>query len=379
MKILIIEDDEGIRELLRDELEEYGHKTFCVQSGKEAAAWLENHSAYLMLLDYGLPDMNGKELINELKKKTIPIPDFIVATGQGDERIAVDMMKLGARDYVIKDAHFIDMLIQAVARVNKEIENENKLKAAEKALSQMEDKLRQAHKMEAIGTITGGIAHDFNNILSIIIGNTELAMDNIPQWHPAYLNLHEIKNAGMRAADIVKQLLSFTRKTGQALKPVKIIPVIRDSIHMVKSAIALNVEMQINIFDSGQTVLANPAHINQAVMNLCINASQAMEDTGGILNIIVENIIIDTPSNNFPELQAGEYIKIIVKDTGSGINPDIMNRIFDPYFTTKEVGKGSGMGLAVVYGIVINHRGCVNVDSQSGSGACFSILLPLVK
>jgi PAS domain S-box-containing protein len=143
MTILIIEDDAGISELLKDKFEECGYKTACAQSAGEALAWLEVHSPYLMVLDYGLPDMNAKELIGELKQRERPLPDFIVSTGQGDERIAVDMMKLGARDYIVKDAHFLEMLSEVVRRVSKEIENENKLKRAEEALRESEVKYRQ--------------------------------------------------------------------------------------------------------------------------------------------------------------------------------------------------------------------------------------------
>ena len=243
----------------------------------------------------------------------------------------------------------------------------------------LEEQLRHAYKLESVGTLTGGIAHDFNNILGIIVGNTELALDDVPEWNPAHFNLKEIKDAGLRAADIVRQLLSYSRKTAQKLKPIGLITVIKDSLKLLRSTIPTTIEIRTNITATDETILADPIQINQIIMNLCINASQEMEQTGGILEITVENVTIDEESpNGYPDLTKGDYVKVTVTDTGSGIDSEIIDRIFDPYFTTKEVGKGSGMGLAVVHGIVLGHNGSIAVDSQLGKGTTFNILLPVV-
>ena len=244
----------------------------------------------------------------------------------------------------------------------------------------LEEHLQQAQKMESIGTLTGGIAHDFNNILGIMVGNAELALDDVPPWNPGYQNLQEIKTAGLRAAHIVKQLLSFSRKSEQKLKPVEIKAIIKDSLNLLRATMPATVEIRENFATAEGTILADPIQINQVIMNLCINASQAMEDEGGIIEVRALKISLDgrNGSGN-PGLPKGNYIKISVSDTGSGIDPLIADKIFDPYFTTKEVGRGSGMGLAVVHGIVKNHSGVVTVESNVGEGATFNVFFPLAK
>ena len=232
--------------------------------------------------------------------------------------------------------------------------------------------------MESIGTLTGGVAHDFNNIMAIIIGNTELALDYVPKWNPAYPNLEEIKRASLRATNIIKQLLSFSRKTGPKLHPVEIAVVIKDALKFLRSTIPTTIDIQHDIQATGETILADPTQINQIMMNLCINASHAMEQTGGNLVVHVKNVILDEHSaKGYPGLKTGKHVKVTVSDTGPGIDTAIIDRIFDPYFTTKEVGKGSGMGLAVVHGIVKNHNGAIFIDSKPGIGASFSILFPV--
>ena len=244
---------------------------------------------------------------------------------------------------------------------------------------QMEAHLQQSQKMESIGTLTGGIAHDFNNIVGIIIGNTELVLDDVPESNPVHSNLEEIKTASLRAAKIVKQLISFSRKTDQKLQPIEIAFVIKDALKFLRSTIPITIDIQQDIQTTDETILADPTQINQIMMNLCINASQAMEQTGGVLKINMENVILDEDSaNGYPDLSMGNYVKITVSDTGPGIAPEIIDRIFEPYFTTKEVGKGSGMGLAVVLGIVKSHDGAITVDSQPGEVTTFSILFEVV-
>ncbi|MEW6674362.1 MAG: PAS domain S-box protein, partial [Thermodesulfobacteriota bacterium] len=248
---------------------------------------------------------------------------------------------------------------------------------AESARSELEKELYHARKMESIGTLTGGIAHDFNNILGIIVGNTELALMDVPNWVPAHANLQAIKTASLRATKIVKQLLSFSRKTDQKLQPIEIALVIKDALKFLRSMIPSTIEIQQHIQTTDETILADPTQVNQIMMNLCINASQAMEQTGGVLSIRVENIILDEDSaKSYPDLGPGKYVGVSISDTGPGIAPEIIDRIFEPYFTTKEIGKGSGMGLAVVHGIVKNHNGAISVDSRIGKGASFTVLFP---
>ncbi len=243
----------------------------------------------------------------------------------------------------------------------------------------IESQLRQAHKMESIGTMAGGIAHDFNNLLYMITGNTELALEDIPEWNQAYANLEVIKTAALRAAGIVKQLLSFSRKTDQKLIPLGAIAIIKDALKFLRATIPATVEIRKHLPDTEITVMADPVQINQLLMNLCTNASQAMEETGGILEITARyESLTENSAQNYLAGTEENYLKLTVSDTGSGIDSEIISRIFDPYFSTKEMGKGSGMGLAVVHGIVNNHNGSITVDSARGKGAIFTILLPVV-
>ncbi|MCP4718005.1 MAG: PAS domain S-box protein [Desulfobacteraceae bacterium] len=246
-------------------------------------------------------------------------------------------------------------------------------------IKDIEAQLRQSRKMESIGTLAGGIAHDFNNLLYMISGNAELALGDIPKWNPVHSNLEEIKSASLRAAGIVKQLLNFSRKTDLKLEPIGVINVIKDVLKFLRSTIPTTIDIRKHLPDADITILADPVQINQVMMNLCINASQAMANTGGILEITAENMKLDEDAaNSYPDLPAANYLKITISDTGPGIASEIINRIFDPYFTTKEMGKGSGMGLSIVHGIVKNHDGAISVDSKLGKGSIFSLLFPVV-
>ena len=240
----------------------------------------------------------------------------------------------------------------------------------------LEAQLRQAHKMESIGTLAGGIAHDFNNILGIIIGNAELALDDISEENPARLNLEEIRTAGSRAKDVVSQLLSFARESNMEKKPVNIAPIVRESLKLLRSSIPKSIEIHQHITEDADTVLADCTQINQILINLCTNADHAMPD-GGVLEICIENVEIDEDTSaRYPNLDPGRYVHLMVSDTGRGIPSEEIDRIFDPYFTTKEVGKGAGMGLAVVHGIVSKHNGKIFVDSELEEGTTFNLFFP---
>lgn len=244
----------------------------------------------------------------------------------------------------------------------------------------LEAQLRQAYKMEAIGTLSGGIAHDFNNVLSIILGNAELAIDDIPESSPARFNLKEIRTASIRAKDVVRQLLNFSRKASQELKPTQIIPVVKDALRFLRAMIPTTIEIRQNIQSSNDTVLADSTQIHQIILNLGTNAFHAMEETGGVLKVGIKNVVFDqVAATPYSDLVPGKYVELTVSDTGQGIAPEFRERIFDPYFTTKEVGKGTGMGLSVVLGIVKGHGGTISVDSEPGQGTRIRIFLPMVE
>ncbi|MBT3312175.1 MAG: PAS domain-containing protein [Desulfobacterales bacterium] len=245
---------------------------------------------------------------------------------------------------------------------------------------QLETKIRQSQKMEALGTLVGGIAHEFNNILGIILGNTDLSLDDVPESNPAYYSLNKIKTASLQAKDIVRQLLSYIHKADYEKKIMKGIPVIKDSINLIQSTIPANIQIRQNMQATSDTILADPTQIHQIILNIFTNAVHAMEDDGGVMEIETHNVNLDKKSVFIdPDLIPGKYLRIIISDTGKGIEPEIIDRIFDPFFTTKGVGKGSGMGLSVVQGIVKGYKGSISVESEYGKGSIVKIFFPVIE
>jgi len=252
-------------------------------------------------------------------------------------------------------------------------------KHAEEERLLLEAQLQQAHKMEAIGTLAGGIAHDFNNILGIILGNTELAMDDIPEWNPASRFLNEIKTSSMRARDVVRQLLSFSRKSAKEKRPVKIHTIVKESVKLLRASIPTTIEIRENILPDLGAIVADPTQIHQVIINLCTNATHAMEKYGGTMEISLAEVEIDQESSSQDlQLKSKPYIQLTISDTGAGIDPEIKDRIFDPYFTTKQVGKGSGIGLSVVSGVVKSHDGSIHVYSQPDKGTTVKVYFPVI-
>ena len=242
----------------------------------------------------------------------------------------------------------------------------------------LQEQLLQAQKLEAIGTLSGGIAHDFNNILGIILGNTELAMDDVPEWSPARNNLEEVQKACQRAKDVIQQIFSFSRKTHSETKPLNVVPIIEESIKFLRASIPTSIEIRHNVTAEMGTIQGDPTQIHQVLLNLCTNAAHAMEKTGGILDIeLADCVLNDKKASQYAGVGPGRYLKLIVNDTGHGMPPDVVERIFDPYFSTKEAGKGTGMGLAVVHGIVKRHGGAISVTSTPGDGTTFETLFPV--
>ena len=231
--------------------------------------------------------------------------------------------------------------------------------------------------MEAIGTLAGGIAHDFNNILTPLFGYADLAMQYIPEENPARAMLQEVLKASLRAKELVKQILDFSRKSSQARCPVQIHLLIKETLKLLRASIPTTIEIKQDIPANCGYITADPTEIHQLIMNLCTNAAQAMEETGGVLEVRLECVALQQEDlRGEPRLKPGPYILLSVSDTGVGIPLGVRDKIFDPYFTTKADGKGSGMGLAMVHRIVKENCGLIRVHSQPGHGATFQIFLP---
>lgn len=250
-------------------------------------------------------------------------------------------------------------------------------KSLKRKTKEMEDRILQAQKMESIGTLAGGIAHDFNNILSAILGFTELALKEAEQNISLKRDLEEVYSAGVRAKELVKQILTFSRQTDSELQPLQVSPIIKEVIKFLRSSIPTSIVIKSDIH-AKSLIKGDPTQIHQVLMNLCTNAVQAMKGEKGIVQVSVNDIVIEAEDKIFPELPVGNYIKVQVSDDGGGIAPEHIDQIFDPYFTTKEIGEGTGLGLSVVYGIIENYGGKITVQSIPGEGTIFTVLFPTV-
>lgn len=249
----------------------------------------------------------------------------------------------------------------------------------EKEKAELHFQLLQAHKMESIGNLAGGIAHDFNNILSSILGYTELALDDVEKGTLLEENLQDVYTAGKRARDLVKQILAFARQTDEDLKPIRVDKITMEVLKLIRSTIPATIEIRSKI-ESDSLILGSPTQLHQIFVNLCTNAAKAMDDTGGILEVSLVDVKLDAKSPLIQSgLTPGNYLKATISDTGPGISPNIIDSIFEPYFTTKGVGEGTGMGLAMVHGIVEGYGGKVTVETELDKGAVFSIYLPVTR
>ncbi|MFA5906384.1 MAG: PhnD/SsuA/transferrin family substrate-binding protein, partial [Desulfobacula sp.] len=246
-------------------------------------------------------------------------------------------------------------------------------------IKKMEQRFQQAQKMEAIGTLAGGIAHDFNNILFPIIGHTEMLMEDAPEGSPFLESLHQIYSGALRAKDLVQQILAFSRQEENGLIVMKIQPIIKEVMKLMRSTLPATIHIKQNLQPDCGVVKADPTKIHQIVMNLTTNAYHAMEDNGGELKLTLKGVELGEHDLMNPDMAPGLYACLTIADTGKGMDKDVINKIFEPFFTTKEKGKGTGMGLSVVHGIVQSMCGAIQVYSEPGQGTEFHVFLPIVK
>jgi len=244
---------------------------------------------------------------------------------------------------------------------------------------QLEKRLTQAQKMEAIGTLAGGIAHDFNNILSAIMGYTELSLIDIPQDAAVRKNLKQVLKAGGRAKDLVQQILTYSRQREREMQPVKINLIVNEALKLLRASLPSTIRIN-NHIKSNLAVMSDPTNIHQVIMNLCTNAGHAMQENGGLLEVSLTDVDIDAEfAKHHPGMSPGKFVRLTVSDTGHGMSPEIIERIFDPFFSTKNKREGTGMGLSVVHGIVKSQGGTLTVDSTPGQGSVFKTFFPAIE
>jgi signal transduction histidine kinase len=412
--IIAIVDDIAInRKLLRVTLEAEGHTTLEAADGVEALQILNREKVDVVISDILMPRMDGYRLCHEIRAderlRDTPIVIYTATyTTSADEKLAFDV---GADKYLRKPAPLpaiLDAARQAITAQHlvpgcdsmqemevlkeysdrlvtkleeKNIELEKRLverDLAQEAMLKTEARLRQSEKMEAIGRLAGGIAHDFNNLLTVILGHSSLLCESLAGNSAAINQVTEIRLAGERAASLTKQLLAFSRRQLLQTTSVDLNAVVADANRMLSCLFDERIRLAIVCPPGVWPANCDPVEINRALLNLCLNARDAMPD-GGTLTIETGNVTLTETDLRNPRPEAGRYVKVAVRDTGTGIPPELLDRIFEPFFTTKTTGKGSGLGLASVLGIVEQSGGHIRCESQLGIGTTFSIFLPAVQ
>ena len=267
-----------------------------------------------------------------------------------------------------------EQLTNANQSLKKEIETRKKYEVER---AELETQLFQLKKMETIGTLAGGIAHDFNNILTPILGYTDMALEELPEESTLKFDIEQINNAATRGKDLVQQILTFSREVNFDKKPIQLNQVVVEVLNLLKASFPPGIEIRQSLEQNIGTILADSTHMHQIIMNLCTNASYAMMGSGGILEVKLDVLKVDNKlARQITNLKKGNYIRLTISDTGHGMDSKTKERIFEPFFTRKEVGSGSGLGLSVVHGIVNNYEGAITVDSIVGKGTTFTIYLP---
>jgi signal transduction histidine kinase/ActR/RegA family two-component response regulator len=274
----------------------------------------------------------------------------------------------------LESLEFYQLLRHQKATLERQVEERTQ------ALAESERQMQQVLKLQAIGTLAGGIAHDFNNILFPIIGYTELTMDDVPEGNPLRRNLEEILKAANRARELVQQILTFSRQNGRERKPIRVQTIVKEALRLLRASIPKTIDIRADLDEACNAIMGDPTQIHQVIMNLCTNAYQAMLETGGTLEVgLAQTHVSYEETVKRIGIKMGPHLRLTVRDEGVGMEPAILDRIFEPYYTTKEPGKGTGLGLSVIHGIVKNHGGFITVESTPGKGSSFHVHLPTLE
>jgi two-component system cell cycle sensor histidine kinase/response regulator CckA len=330
----------------------------------------------VVISDYEMPGFGGFEALQILKESGHDLP-FILVSAVVNEETAVAAMKAGAHDYIMKRR--LARLVPAIARELREAQSRVARKAAEAALRQSEEQLRQAQKLEAVGRLAAGVAHDFNNILTIITCHSELMLRQMPANDTRRKHVEQVEKAAHMAAGLTRQLLTFSRK--QVIEPrvLKLNDVITEVEKMLRRLIGEDIEFHTKLDPAAGHIKADAGQIEQVIMNLAVNARDAMPDCGKLTIMTANTVLDENDLRSFPELRAGDYVMLAIADTGVGMSDEVKAHLFEPFFTTKSPGKGTGLGLATSFGIVQQSSGHITVCSEVGKGTTFRIYFPLVQ
>lgn len=369
-KILVVEDDPALGKLIVRRLERTGFTATAVTDGNQAlVAWQPDT---VMLVDQKLPDMTGRQLIARLREKG-HTPAFIVMTGQGDERLAVEMMKLGADDYLVKTIDFIDVLPQAFTRLFVRVETEKRLAQAEADRNRLEAQLRQEQRLSAIGTLASGVAHEINNPLNVIINYAQLILDRLPPREHQLLEFcQEILDEGQRITNIVRNLLSFSRVEQSSHRPESPKQLVEGVLSLVgklleKDEVTLNLEVEPEL----PMISCSAPQIQQVILNLIVNGRDALNERypGYHPQKFLAVHLSRTPGDP-------GCIRFSVSDHGNGVPESIRDKLFHPFFTTKDPDKGTGLGLSICQTIAHEHGGRLSFESVPGEGTSFFLDVP---
>ncbi|HTA18891.1 MAG TPA: response regulator, partial [Polyangia bacterium] len=358
-----------IRELQRSGREISAERVFDADA---MSASLRRRHWDLVLSDWTMPSFSGSAALELVKSAGVDVP-FIIVSGTVTEDLAIKAMQSGARDWVLKDK-----LARLLPAVERELGEAAARRRAAVALRQNEEHLRQSQKMDAVGGLAAGVAHDFNNVLAVILGHADLLLGEPSLTNDMRESLGEIRGATVRAAELTQRLLAFGRQ--QVLQPRKtdLNQIVSGLDKVLRRLVGEDVDLVIGIADEAAVALVDPGQMQQVVLNLVTNAREAMP-RGGKLTVQVSKVHVDEPSVGDPSgLMPGHHVMLAVTDTGVGMEPATKARIFEPFFSTKAAGRGTGLGLATVFGIVQQSGGTIATDSEPARGTTFRVYLPQV-
>lgn len=375
LRVLHLEDSVPDAELIKATLEEDGVPSapIRVDTRDEYLAALDRGGFDVILADYSLPGFDGISALTLAKERCPELPFIFVSATLGEE-LAIDTLKRGATDYVLKQR--LSRLGPAVRRAIQEIQQRTDKRRTEAALRERDRQLQVAHRMEALGRLAGGVAHDFNNCLTVIMGYTQVVLNELGATHPLASKMLETQKAGAQAAQLIRQLLAFSRKQTMDPRVIDLNMVVDNLRDMLPRLAGERITFIFNQQPSLGHVKADHGQLDQVIMNLVANARDAMPE-GGTLTVETADCTLDAghdpPGLNLPP---GPYVTLAVSDTGCGMDEKTQAEIFEPFFTTKGEGKGTGLGLSVVHGIVTQSGGGISLDSEVGRGTTFTIYLP---